>query len=90
MLGRLAVTGLTVTVVPDQDIAVLKSAAREGNSRILLPAGAVGGIDAIAAMRLGGLSSVRYRSRKPHAPLAGSTRRGISQLFGTTASRHFS
>jgi aspartate dehydrogenase len=46
----------------------LKSATREGNSRILLPAGAVGGIDAIAAMRLGGLSSVRYRSRKP--PLA--------------------
>src|SRR5512133_1086895 len=32
--------------------AQLKSAAREGNSRILLPAGAVGGIDAIAAMRL--------------------------------------
>jgi aspartate dehydrogenase len=28
----------------------------------------VGGIDAIAAMRLGGLTSVRYRSRKP--PLA--------------------
>src|SRR5256714_2761004 len=48
--------------------AQLKSAAREGNSRILLPAGAVGGIDAIAAMRLGGLTSVRYRSRKP--PLA--------------------
>jgi aspartate dehydrogenase len=46
----------------------LKSAAREGNSRILLPAGAVGGLDAIAAMRLGGLTSVRYRSRKP--PLA--------------------
>jgi aspartate dehydrogenase len=46
----------------------LKAAARDGNSRILLPAGAVGGIDAIAAMRVAGLSSVRYRSRKP--PLA--------------------
>jgi aspartate dehydrogenase len=46
----------------------LKSAARDGNSRILLPAGAVGGIDAIAAMRFAGLTSVRYRSRKP--PLA--------------------
>jgi len=34
----------------------LKSAARDGNSRILLPAGAVGGIDAIAAMRFGKLS----------------------------------
>src|SRR5262249_45321226 len=46
----------------------LKSAAHEGNSRMLLPAGAVGGIDAIAAMRFAGLTSVRYRSRKP--PLA--------------------
>jgi aspartate dehydrogenase len=49
-------------------LASLKSAARDGNSRILLPAGAIGGVDAIAAMRLGGLTSVRYRSRKP--PLA--------------------
>jgi len=49
-------------------LAQLQSAAREGNSRMLLPAGAVGGIDAIAAMRFAGLTSVRYRSRKP--PLA--------------------
>src|SRR5262249_44865204 len=53
--------------------ASLKSAARDGNSRILLSAGAIGGVDAIAAMRLGGLTSVRYRSRKP--PLAGAVRR---------------
>jgi aspartate dehydrogenase len=46
-------------------LARLKLAAREGNSRMLLPAGAVGGID---AMRFAGLTSVRYRSRKP--PLA--------------------
>jgi aspartate dehydrogenase len=44
----------------------LRRAARE--ARILIPAGAVGGIDALAAMRLGGLDSVRYRSIKP--PLA--------------------
>jgi aspartate dehydrogenase len=37
-------------------------------ARVLIPAGAVGGIDALAAMRLGGLDSVRYRSIKP--PLA--------------------
>jgi aspartate dehydrogenase len=46
----------------------LKSAAQASRRRILLPAGAIGGIDAIAAMRMGGLSLVRYRSRKP--PLA--------------------
>jgi len=43
----------------------LKSAARDGKARLLLPAGAIGGIDAIAAMRLAGLTSVRYRSVKP-------------------------
>jgi aspartate dehydrogenase len=52
--------------------ARLKAAALEGGSRILLPAGAIGGVDAIAAMRLGGLSAVRYRSRKPPAAWRGS------------------
>ena len=50
----------------------LKTAARDGNSRILLPAGEVGGIDAIAAMRVAGLSSVRYRSRKPTSAWRGT------------------
>ena len=53
-------------------LARLKSAAHDGNSRILLPAGAIGGIDAIAAMRFSGLTSVRYRSRKPPAAWRGS------------------
>jgi aspartate dehydrogenase len=50
----------------------LKAAAQAGGSRMVLPAGAIGGIDALAAMRLGGLSSVRYRSRKPPAAWRGS------------------
>jgi aspartate dehydrogenase len=58
----------------------LKSAAREGNSRMLLPAGAIGGIDAIAAMRLGGLTSVRYRSRKPPAAWRGSPAEKVADL----------
>ena len=53
-------------------LARLRSAAQDGNSRILLPAGAIGGIDAIAAMRVAGLTSVRYRSRKPPAAWRGS------------------
>jgi aspartate dehydrogenase len=40
------------------------------HSKILLPAGAVAGIDALAAARLGGLDSVRYSSRKPPASLS--------------------
>ncbi|MBL8835312.1 MAG: aspartate dehydrogenase [Alphaproteobacteria bacterium] len=48
----------------------LRGAAR--TARVLIPAGAVGGIDALAAMRLGGLDSVRYRSIKPPAAWRGT------------------
>jgi aspartate dehydrogenase len=58
----------------------LKTAAREGRSRILLPAGAIGGLDAIAAMRIGGLHAVRYRSRKPPAAWRGSPAEKIVDL----------
>jgi aspartate dehydrogenase len=58
----------------------LKSAAKEGKSHILLPAGAVGGIDAIAAMRVGGLTTVRYRSRKPPAAWRGSPAEKVADL----------
>jgi|SRR5579862_202356 len=58
----------------------LKVAARDGNSRILLPAGAIGGIDAIAAMRVGGLDRVRYRSRKPPAAWRGSPAEKVADL----------
>ena len=61
-------------------LARLKSAAHDGNSRILLPAGAIGGIDAIAAMRVAGLTSVRYRSRKPPAAWRGSRAEHVVEL----------
>jgi aspartate dehydrogenase len=70
-IGALAAPGL---------LGGLKTAAKEGNSRILLPAGAVGGIDAIAAMRLGGLTTVRYRSRKPPAAWRGSPAEKVTDL----------
>jgi aspartate dehydrogenase len=58
----------------------LKEAAQKGNSRIVLPAGAIGGLDAIAAMRIGGLSAVRYRSRKPPAAWRGSPAEKVADL----------
>jgi aspartate dehydrogenase len=58
----------------------LKTAANEGKSHILLPAGAIGGIDAIAAMRVGGLTTVRYRSRKPPVAWRGSPAEKVADL----------
>jgi hypothetical protein len=56
-LGRRAVgRGL-----PEQ----LEAAARAGRTQAQLIAGAIGGIDALAAARIGGLDAVRYTGRKP-------------------------
>jgi aspartate dehydrogenase len=43
----------------------LTDAAKAGGARLVLPPGAVGGIDALAAARLSGLESVVYTGRKP-------------------------
>jgi aspartate dehydrogenase len=80
---RSGVDLLVISVGALADAALLKrlkNAAYEGKSRILLPAGAIGGIDAIAAMRLGGLEAVRYRSRKPPAAWRGSPAEKVTDL----------
>ncbi len=51
---------------------LLEAAAREGGTQVHLLAGAIGGIDAIAAARLAGLESVTYTGRKPPAGWRGS------------------
>jgi aspartate dehydrogenase len=45
--------------------ARLTDAARAGNARLVLPPGALGGVDALAAAKLSGLESVVYTGRKP-------------------------
>lgn len=52
--------------------AALREAAAGSGARIVLPAGAVGGLDMLAAARLGGLDRVVYTSRKKPASWKGT------------------
>jgi aspartate dehydrogenase len=57
----LSVGALSEPGLPEQ----LSDAARHGGTQVHLLSGAVGGIDAIAAAKIAGLTSVRYTGRKP-------------------------
>ncbi len=57
-------------------------AARDAGRQLLLPAGAIGGIDWLAAARLAGLTQVTYRSRKPPRAWAGSPAEAVLDLAG--------
>ena len=66
--------------------ADLRSAAAQGRSRALLVAGAVGGLDALAAARHAGLSEVRYIGRKPPGAWRGTAAEQTVDLSKLTGS----
>jgi aspartate dehydrogenase len=64
---------VSVGALADRELeGSLRAAATEGGSRLILPAGAVGAIDLLAALGAAGELSVRYRGTKPPAAWAGT------------------
>jgi aspartate dehydrogenase len=79
-VGALATPGL---------LERLRAAAKRGRAKLILPAGAVAGIDAIRAARQGGLDSVEYLSRKPPAAWRGTPAEKLVDLEGLRAATVF-
>jgi aspartate dehydrogenase len=80
----LLITSIGV-LVDDAFFAAMRAKALANGCRLLLPSGAVGGMDALVAMRRAGLTSVTYRSRKPPPAWKGSiaeTMVNLDQLQG--------
>jgi len=58
----------------------LKTAASAGGGQLVVPSGAIGGIDVLSAARLSGLTSVRYTGRKPPLAWAGTPAEDANDL----------
>ena len=76
----MSVGALSEAGLPEQ----LAAAANQGNTQVHLLAGAIGGIDAIAAARLAGLSEVTYIGRKPPLGWKGSAAEVVVDLASLT------
>lgn len=70
-------------------LARLSRAARRGGTRLILAAGAMAGIEALAAARIGGLDRVRYTGRKPPHAWLGTPAEDLVDLTALVAPATF-
>lgn len=62
----------------------LQSAAQAGRGRMILPAGAIGGVDLLSALALAGPVTVRYRGTKPPQAWRGTPAEAACDLLRLT------
>jgi len=87
--GRDLILASTGALADDALLLALRAAATRGGAQILLPAGAVGGLDALAAARLRGTPRVTYVGRKPPGAWRGTKAEGLMDLGALTAPATF-
>jgi aspartate dehydrogenase len=87
--GRDLVIASTGALADDGLLAALKAAAAQGGAQMLLPAGAVGGIDALAATRLLGTPRVTYVGRKPPRTWKGTKAEALLELDAVAEPTNF-
>lgn len=76
----------SVGALAEADLAAaLAAAARKSGAQCVVPAGAIGGIDALGAARLSGLTSVAYTGTKPPRAWAGTPAEEVADLAALKA-----
>ncbi|WP_187429781.1 L-aspartate dehydrogenase [Roseobacter fucihabitans] len=74
---------VSIGAMADSDLAQrLQQAAQAGNAQLILPSGAIGGIDLLSALALAGGVNVTYRGTKPPAAWAGTPAAQACDLDG--------
>ncbi len=61
-------------------LETLVAAATASGAQVIVPSGAIGGMDALAAARIGGLERVTYTSRKPPRAWKGTAAEAVCDL----------